>query len=629
MSWLGSEVALGALGAVAALLVPCAVAFGFMLRSLRLTRRSRALLERRYRHVLKHMDETLVVADRATGQILDANEASLRTLGYGIAELCEFPLRHIYLGLDLGEATEGAVHRCRMRARDGGLFEVELTVAQVVDEARQLVCIVGRDLSSRQQAEARLRASEERLTRVLESDELTGLASRAGFQCRLQERLASTEGLHLFHIDLDHFRSVNDVHGRDFGDQVLVAVARNLRAAFGPQVLLARLGADEFALACGGAGRNALRRQVHRIRKAVGRELTVGEHAVTLAASIGIAVYPQDGVNVEILQKRADMALYEAKDAGRDTCRRFVPDLAARLCEKFEIEQELRRAIDTPQIHVEYQPVIDLQTGLLVSFEALVRWDHPVLGSVAPERFVAAAEEGGSIVHLGERVVRDVVRQLRHWADEGALCVPVAVNVSPLQIERSAFSRFVHELLQQHRVDARWLSFEITESAWLQDSDRHIAAMDRLRSGGSRIFIDDFGTGFSNLAYLKSLPVDVLKIDRAFVCGMAGDANDAAIVESIIRMATQLRLRVVAEGVESAAIAEQLRAMGCHYGQGHYFSKPMRAEQCKALLVQLQATRRGVDRARPANQTSTAVTDLAVRHRLGSRRVTAVANEGG
>jgi diguanylate cyclase (GGDEF)-like protein/PAS domain S-box-containing protein len=583
-----------ALGAIATLLLICTVVGIIMALNLRRSTEARATLERRHRNILKHLDESIVLADRETLQIIDANEALVRELGYEPADLEHLTLSHVYL--DLSDWTDDMrVKNTLMRARDGRLIEVEVTVTYVVDDGRALVCVVGRDLALRKQAEELIKASEDRLAQVLESDELTGLASRAGLQRKLHERLEGANrdtALSLFHIDLDHFKNVNDLYGHAFGDRALAAVAKELRVACGESSLLARMGGDEFALVCESNDPVIIRLQAQRIQDALRRELKIGERSITLAASLGVAVFPQDGKDVETLLKRADIAMYQAKDSGRDTFRQFSADMDAHLSENMALEQALRRAIDSPQIYVEYQPVIDLQTGLLTSFEALARWRHPEMGNVSPARFIPAAERTGLILRLGEQIVREVVAQLRQWREEGVPLAPVAVNVSSLQFERSAFSNFVHELLLRNELDPQWLSFEITESAWLQDSDKHVVAIDTLRHGGSRIYIDDFGTGFSNLSYLKSLPVDALKIDQSFVRGMSDDQNDVAIVSGIIHMASQLKLQTIAEGVETAEIADKLRSLGCHYAQGYYFSKPMPAMQCRALLMQLKETRR-------------------------------------
>jgi diguanylate cyclase (GGDEF)-like protein len=414
-------------------------------------------------------------------------------------------------------------------------------------------------------------------------------------QRQLHERvLAATynTSITLFHIDLDHFKNVNDMHGHVFGDQILVAIAKQLCAACGEDALLARMGGDEFALVCDVAEAGAIKALALRIQDAVRKELNVNDQTIVLAASIGTATFPQDGKDAETLLKRADMALYQAKEGGRDTFRQYANEMDVQLTEHMALEQALRRALNTPQIYVEYQPVIDLQTGLLVSFEALARWNHPELGSISPARFIPVAERTGLILQLGEQVVREVIAQLSEWRSEGVTLAPVAVNVSPLQFERTEFCSFVHELLMVHDLEPSWLSFEITESAWLQNSNKHVVAIDTLRHEGSRVYIDDFGTGFSNLAYLKTLPVDAVKIDQGFIRGMAVDANDAAIVSGIIMMATQLKLQIIAEGVETLELADRLRSMGVHYAQGYYFSKPMPAAHCRALLMQLNETRR-------------------------------------
>jgi sensor c-di-GMP phosphodiesterase-like protein len=255
------------------------------------------------------------------------------------------------------------------------------------------------------------------------------------------------------------------------------------------------------------------------------------------------------------------------------------------------LEQALRRAIGTQQIFVEYQPIIDLRTGKLASFEALARWRLPEGGLISPVRFIPIAEKSGLILPLGEQIVHEVIVQLHEWQELGMQLVPISVNVATLQLERTAFSTYVHELLLQYNLDPQLLAFEITESAWMQDSHKHIVIIDTLRNAGSRIYVDDFGTGFSNLSYLKALPVDTLKIDQSFTRTIDTDPSDAAIVGGIIAMADNLKLDTVAEGIETATQARLLRELGCKYGQGYYFSKPLAAARCRSLLEQLGTSR--------------------------------------
>jgi len=260
------------------------------------------------------------------------------------------------------------------------------------------------------------------------------------------------------------------------------------------------------------------------------------------------------------------------------------------LMERVALEQALRRAIGTEQLFVEYQPIVDIATGTTTSLEALVRWQHPELGLVPPIRFVPVAEQSTLIVDLGEHVLRQVCRQIAEWATEGVALVPISINVSPKQFEHSRLHDVVAALTKEYDVDPSMLAFEITEGAMMRDIEQHLGTLHALRRLGARIAVDDFGTGYSSLSYLKHLPIDALKIDRAFVRDMATDGNDAAIVTAIIGMAKSLGLRTVAEGVETLDQLERLRGLGCDSAQGFYFSKPMPVKACRTLLEQLGAT---------------------------------------
>jgi diguanylate cyclase (GGDEF)-like protein len=439
--------------------------------------------------------------------------------------------------------------------------------------------------------------NQNRLAHLIEHDPLTELPNRRYLDARLPQLLSrlqsQRQSLALLHIDLDNFKNVNDCGGHGQGDAVLKVIARRLCTAAAAQDVVLRMGGDEFAvIAPDIEGAPAIRKLAERLLNALRGPISLGDLQLSLTASVGISVYPQDGSDGETLLKHADIALHEAKQRGRDCFAKFSSDMNAQVNEHLALEQALRRAIDSDQIYVDYQPVVDLQTGLLASFEALARWRHPELGMVSPGRFIPVAEKSGLIVGLTERVVRQVIAQLSEWQRAGLLLAPVAVNVAPIQFERTQFPNFVHATALEHEIDPRWISFEVTESAWLQNSSKHVVMIDTLRHEGSRIYIDDFGTGFSNLSYLKTLPVDAVKIDQSFIRGIETDASDEAIVSGIIAMSRQLNLATVAEGIETAGQAQCLRTMGCRYGQGYYFSKPIAAANCRALLEQLAAVQR-------------------------------------
>ena len=588
------------MGTIATLLLICGAGLLFMMLRLRESWADRAALESRHRNILGYLDETIVIADPATGRIVDVNQALLRVLDYERADLQRLTLQSVYVGLpETRSVAPGEVDllECRMRARDGKLVDAEVTFKPVIEDGRELICVVGRDVSLRKQAEATLRESVSRLAHVSEHDELTGLPNRGSLHellsVALQKAASNGGSLLLLHIDIDNFKNVNDSRGHAFGDRAIKVIGQRLKDLGSEAEMLARMGGDEFVIALAGATDAAfIQSLTARLRSQIAAPLTIEDITLELTASIGVAVYPGDGLDADSLLKHADIALYEAKEAGRNTYRVFSSDMNVQLGEHIALEQALRRALNTGEIYLEYQPVIDLQTGLLVSFEALARWKHPELGQIPPVRFIPVAEKSGLIVQLGEHVARSVILQLRQWRDGGVPLAPIAVNVAPAQFERSSFCTFVHELMLEHDIDPSWLAFEVTESAWLQDSTKHIVMIDVLRHAGSKVYIDDFGTGFSNLSYLKTLPVDAVKIDQAFVRTITTDASDEVIVSGIISIAQKLRLITIAEGIETAEQADRLRSMGCRLGQGYYFSKPMPAANCRALLEQVGATRR-------------------------------------
>lgn len=443
-------------------------------------------------------------------------------------------------------------------------------------------------------AERRHRAAVDHLG---EHDSLTELPNRVYLRTRLPQLLADTAASHrtlaVLYIDVDNFKNINESQNHATGDQLLKVVAQRLKAVTGPADMVVRSGGDEFVVVAPLLDDMlAIRVLASRVLAAVREPIVLDDMTVSTTASIGVAVFPSGGHDTEALLKQADIALYRAKELGRDNFQLFDAGMDAELSEHVVIEQALRRAIGTEQIYLEFQPLVELHSGMLTSFEALARWRHPEMGVIPPARFIPVAEKSGLIVALGEQIARLVVAQQHEWQQAGVPLVPVAINVAPLQFERTNFSTLVHELALQFDLDPRWLSFEVTESGWMQDSNKHVVTIDTLRHAGSKVYIDDFGTGFSNLSYLKNLPVDAVKIDQAFVRNIDVDPSDATIVRGILAMARQLNLDTIAEGIETVGQLNCLREMGCHIGQGYYFSKPVPALQCRALLEQMGELRR-------------------------------------
>jgi diguanylate cyclase (GGDEF)-like protein len=398
--------------------------------------------------------------------------------------------------------------------------------------------------------------------------------------------------LALLYLDIDHFKNVNDSLGHGTGDRLLTTVAQRLRAAVAPNDIVVRMGGDEFVVVTTMLPDSSPVNSIaERIRMSLAVPVDIDGVALSVAASIGISVYPEDGRDPEQLLQHADIALYTAKDRGRGNHQFYTPEMNARLRERVGLERALRRALDNNELTVEYQPCFDLQSLRTVSLEALVRWRTADGGDIPPSRFIPVAEQSNLIVEIGEYVLRRVCLQLSDWQRERLPLIPVSVNISARQFDNTPLASFVAGLAQQLGIDAGLVHFEITESAAMQNSQQQLGSLQALRNLGSRILIDDFGTGYSSLSYLKHLPIDTLKIDRAFVRDMASDTNDAAIVRAIVGVAKSLGLMLVAEGIESAEQLDCLRKLGCECGQGFFFSPPVPAEVCRNILWQLRGPR--------------------------------------
>src|SRR5579883_271785 len=561
--------------------------------------RARALTERRYRSVGRQLEECILLADAATGAIFEVNEltgAPLESLSRGLAHTRLTRLR---------ERLAGTSRVLMLRARDGRAFPAEVTVSWIRLDAQELVCLVARDITARRRLERQRRAQRRRLIRLAHRDSLTGLPNRLYLKSRLPKLIAAAQRdgskLALLYIDLDHFKDVNDSMGHSCGDRLIVALAKRLRGCIPAGDLVVRMSGDEFiVIASGLPAASAVDSIARRIQESLSAPIDIEGVRLSIVSSIGISLYPADGTNLEQLLKHADIALYQAKSRGRGNHQFFTGDMQAQLSDRLELEHALRRAIGGGQLFIEYQPSFDLDSGAPVGFEALLRWNHPQLGLVPPGRFIPIAEQGNLILDLGLWVLRRVCRQLSEWHTEGLPLLPVSINVTPRQFEHGRLVETISGLTREFDVDANLLHFEITESAAMQHSEQHLGALQALRQLGSRILIDDFGTGYSSLSYLKHLPIDTLKIDRAFVRDMATDSNDAAIVSAIIGIARSLGLQVVAEGVETLQQVECLRKLGCRTAQGFYFSRPLPAAEARVLLAKVASRRRSGDTARLA-----------------------------
>jgi diguanylate cyclase (GGDEF)-like protein/PAS domain S-box-containing protein len=421
---------------------------------------------------------------------------------------------------------------------------------------------------------------EQRLEFLAHHDALTLLPNRILFQERCAASLNRAKRLGhtvaVLFIDLDRFKTINDSLGHAIGDQLLKQVAERFTACLRASDTVARLGGDEFAVLLDDLPTSqSASVAAQKLLDSFGQPFNVAGHELFTSASIGIACFPQDGGSIEDLLRNADAAMYRAKEHGRNAYQYFSVEMNAQAFESLMMANSLRQAMERDQLRVVYQPVVDLHSGKVTGLEALARWNHPDHGEIAPERFIPVAEATGMIGPIGQWVLDTALRQLRAWQDAGLGDLKMAVNLSARQLARPEFVREVDDSLRRSRVAPKFLVLELTESAMMQYPERVRRVLMQLHEMGVTVAVDDFGTGYSSLSYLKQFPIDYLKIDKSFVAGVPGDADDMAISRAVIAMGRQLNLRLVAEGVETTPQLEFLRAEGCHEAQGYHYSRPI------------------------------------------------------
>ena len=451
---------------------------------------------------------------------------------------------------------------------------------------------------------------QQKLSYLARYDPLTGLINRFLFGDRLESAIARAKRddslVALMFLDLDDFKAVNDHYGHATGDALLKQVAKRIEASVRETDSVARIGGDEFTVILESGNRLEDAGQVAaKILDTVAEPYTVGNRELRVTASIGIAMYPLDGDSSQALLRDADIAMYSAKAAGSNNYQCFTPKLRQSASERLRLIDGLRRAGGTGEgLRLVYQPWIHADTGSVAGVEALLRWEHPELGMVPTERFVALAEETDLIVPLGQWAMNEACSQMREWHDSGLEKFAVSINVSPRQLRRGNLAEMVEETLQRTELDASWLKVELTERTLVEDTETARRTLERLRAIGVTIAIDDFGTGYSSLSYLKSFPIDAIKIDREFVRDSVTDADTATVAESMVSLAHSLRLDVIAEGVETREQLEMVRGHGCTLVQGFYISRPLAADRMHRAVEKgfgfTAAAPAGLPRARSA-----------------------------
>jgi diguanylate cyclase (GGDEF)-like protein/PAS domain S-box-containing protein len=541
--------------------------------------------EQRYRLMAENSTD-MISRTTAYGQMLYVSDATRTILGYEPSEMAGLRVFDFIVEGDhevvkraarAAKATGPATCCYRARRKDGSWIWFETTSRAILDpdgEVREFIS-VSRDISERKRA-------EEQIEYQAYHDALTGLPNRLLFRDRLTVALAHARRLDVplavMFLDLDHFKNVNDTLGHSLGDELLKAIAARLRAVLREEDTIARMGGDEFTVLLSDL-RNADDAAViaQKILEAVAYPVQVEGEELYITTSIGIALYPNDGDSAEALLKSADHAMYRAKDAGRSSYKLCTASMNDRAMERLSLENALRFAVDRGELELHFQPQIRIATGAIAGMEALIRWNHPTRGLIGPSTFIPIAEESRLIGPIGEWVLREACRQAKAWQQTHYPDLRMAVNLSARQFQNPDLPKTVAAVLEETGLDARCLELEITESTAMQNTQRTIAMLETLREMGVRIAIDDFGTGHSSLNYLRSFPIDTVKIDQAFVHEIESSRSDRAIVAAVIAMAHGLALRVTAEGVETEEQLRFLQDEGCEEAQGFLFGRPMAA----------------------------------------------------
>ncbi|HET9579101.1 MAG TPA: EAL domain-containing protein [Usitatibacter sp.] len=485
---------------------------------------------------------------------------------------------------ELLDTCEGNKHTLANLTRAGRTIHCEWYNTPLVDPSGQVVGFASlvHDITERLNTERTIHY-------MAHHDALTGLPNRRLMQDRLNQAIMAARRkqrhVAVLFLDLDRFKVVNDTLGHDTGDFILKDVARRLVACVREVDTVSREGGDEFVVILPDLERPEHARVVaDKILKELSRPVEIGGHEIHVTPSIGISHYPNDATDVQQLLKHADNAMYQAKDAGRNTIRFFTNDLNFLLSKRLEIETRLRKAMENEEFFLRYQPQVDLASGRISGMEALIRWNDPQKGEVYPKDFIFVAEELGLIVPIGEWVFRTACRQLRQWEQEGLPGITISINISPRQFMSRRLVATLLSIVRETGADPRRIELEITETMIMRNVEQSIETLAQLRAVGMQVAVDDFGVGYSSLGQLKRLPASSMKIDRSFIVNIPDDSQSSSITEAIIAMAKRLKLRVIAEGVETRAQLDFLRANNCEAFQGFLFSRPVTALEATAML---------------------------------------------
>ncbi len=553
---------------------------------------------RRLSQAVEQSSSSVVITD-LSARIVYVNEGFCKTTGYAPQEVIGKNPRMLRSGKTTPQSYEDLWSHLRQgmswrgefvnRRKDGSEYIESVLISPVRNEGGQ----IANYLAIKDNITEKRRA-EESLALLAHYDPLTGLPNRALLRDRFQYALhlaqREREQMAVLFLDLDNFKDINDSLGHSVGDQLLKVIAERFKSLVRAGDTVARLGGDEFVLLLNKTDESGAGLVARKLIETVSRPCRIEPYELVITPSIGIAIYPGDGRDMEVLSQNADAAMYQAKLAGRNDYRYFTPAMQARSARNLSLAHHLRQALARGQLHLLFQPQVEMANGRLIGAEALLRWQHAELGLVSPAEFIPIAEETGLIIPIGEWVLRSAASQMREWIDRGLPDLRVSVNVSPIQLRHPHFLGLVDEVLADTGLAPGNLELELTESVAMDDPEATVGLMRKLRDRGIRVSIDDFGTGYSSLSYLKRFDVQTLKIDQSFVRDIGAGKNEAdSIVAAIISLAGDLRMETIAEGVETAAQIAFLRLRGCDNAQGYFFSEPLAAQDFGQYLDRIRS----------------------------------------
>ncbi|NOR79318.1 MAG: EAL domain-containing protein, partial [Methyloprofundus sp.] len=547
--------------------------------------------------VFDHSPDGIVLSD-ADNKILQINDAFTQLTGYTTEDVIGKDPKMLSSGDQSKEFYQAMWQKIHAqgkwsgeiynRRKNGEVYPERLTIIAIKNEQNQLThhIAIFNDISQQKKAEQHIHF-------LAHYDPLTHLPNRSLFNERLQHAILKSQRSHksiaLLFIDLDRFKEINDSFGHKAGDQLLIQVANDIKSCIRDTDNTARLGGDEFLITMEELTHNELIVNAPlvatKILTALAHKYTLEMTQAYIGASIGIAIYPEDATTAATLLQAADMAMYHAKEQGKNNYQFYSTQLNEKAKRRAYIERELRLALSRNQLLLHYQPQYNIISKKVESFEALLRWQHPDLGLIQPDEFIPIAEESGLIIKIGLWVLKTAVKQLLVWQKDINPTLLMAINVSVKQLESDNLSQSVQSILEITHLHPKFLELEVTENISIDDDSMTLANLHKLDSLGVQLSMDDFGTGYSNMSYLKKLPIGRIKIDRCFISDIPQDSNDEAIACAIIAMAESFNYNVIAEGIETKEQEEFLLNNGCHTGQGFLFSKPIAAEAATQLLL--------------------------------------------